>query len=193
VDARDIDFKGVGNMTQEGVSSYTRKVCLVGDPAVGKTSLVRRFVIDKYDDSYIMTLGAKVMKKNVIVDSAGQKSDVTLMIWDVMGQKHFKIIESVAFKHIQAAFIVCDLTRRSTLDNIRYWAEALQGVSGKVPLVLLVNKIDIANQAELNEQDVQKAAADFNAQYFMTSAKTGDNVEKAFSALAKLALKGPIA
>ncbi|MBI5000154.1 MAG: GTP-binding protein [Euryarchaeota archaeon] len=192
MDARVIDCTGVGNMMPEGVTSYTRKVCLVGDPAVGKTSLVRRFVIDKYDDSYIMTLGAKVMKKNVILDAEGKKADVTLMIWDVMGQKHFKIIESVAFKHIQAAFIVCDMTRRSTLDNIRYWAEALREVSGKVPLIILVNKIDIANQAELNEQDVQKAAAGFNAQYFMTSAKTGDNVEKAFSTLAKLALKGSI-
>ena len=189
MDASETVSIGVGNMTPEGLASYTRKVCLVGDPAVGKTSLVRRFVIDKYDDSYIMTLGAKVMKKNVIVDSGGQKSDVTLMIWDVMGQKHFKIIESVAFKHIQAAFIVCDLTRRSTLDNIHYWVEALQGVSGKVPLIILVNKIDIANQAEITEQDVQKAAADFNAQYFMTSAKTGDNVEKAFSALARMTLK----
>jgi small GTP-binding protein len=179
-------------MTPGDTASYTKKVCLVGDPEVGKTSLVRRFVIDKYDDAYIQTIGAKVTKKNVQVKANENTYDVTLMLWDVMGQKHFKIIESVAFQHIQGAFVVCDMTRKSTLDNVKYWVDALQKVGGKTPIIILANKIDLSNLAEYEENDVARVAAELGAQYYTTSAKTGANVEKAFSALAKASLKGAI-
>jgi len=171
------------------VVAFTKKVCLVGDPAVGKTSLVRRFVIDKYDDAYIQTLGAKVMKKEVQVRGRGKSCDVTMMIWDVMGQKHFRIIESVAFQHIAGAMVVCDMTRRSTLDNVSYWIEALERVGGKVPLIIMANKMDLLNEAEFSENDVAKFALEHGATFFVTSAKTGENVESAFTSLAKSAMK----
>ncbi len=172
-----------------GKTSFARKVCLVGDPAAGKTSLVRRFVIDKYDDSYIQTMGAKVMKKNVQIRSNSKSCDVTLMIWDVMGQKHFRIIESVAFQHIAGAMVVCDMTRKSTLDNVNYWMEAIERVAGKVPVIIMANKMDLLNDAEFSENDVAKVSLEFGATFFVTSAKTGENVETAFASLAKSAMK----
>jgi small GTP-binding protein len=169
--------------------AYVRKVCLVGDPAVGKTSLVRRFVIDKYDDSYIQTIGAKVIKKTVRLDDGGQVRDVTLMIWDVMGQKHFRIIESVAFQHIAGAMVVCDVTRRSTLENVGYWLDALRSVSGRVPAIIMANKSDLLASAEFGEDDVARVAAEAGAEHFVTSAKTGENVESAFASLARQSLE----
>ena len=169
---------------------YVRKICLVGDPAVGKTSLVRRFVLDKYDDAYISTLGAKVMKKDVNILHDGKDYLMSLMLWDVMGQKHFRIIESVAFQHVSAGIIVCDLTRKSTLDNLNYWIEALISISGKIPLIILANKSDLHNDAEFDEGMLRDISSELESLYTMTSAKTGENVEAAFSMIAELCLKG---
>lgn len=162
---------------------YVKKVCLIGDPAVGKTSLTRRFVLDKYNDSYISTIGAKVMKKEVEMGDE-EDTQVTLMIWDVMGHKHFRIIESVAFEHVKGALIICDLTRKDTLDNVFYWIEALTSISGKVPIIILANKRDLG-ESEFDEKDIKEVADKWNAKYFLTSAKTGENVEEAFKLLAK--------
>ncbi|MCK5038313.1 MAG: GTP-binding protein [Thermoplasmata archaeon] len=168
---------------------FVRKVCLVGDPEVGKTCLVRKFVIDKFDDSYIMTMGAKVMKKECKAEIKGEEHDVNLMIWDVMGQKHFRIIESVAFEHVAGAMIVCDLTRKSTAENIGYWIEALTSISGDIPLIILANKNDLADEAEYGEELVAEIAAKYDASFYMTSALTGVGIEDAFAELARLSIK----
>jgi len=169
---------------------YVRKICLVGDPAVGKTSLVRRFVLDKYDDAYISTLGAKVMKKDVNILHDGKDYLMSLMLWDVMGQKHFRIIESVAFQHVSAGIIVCDLTRKETFDNLSYWIEALTRISGRIPLIILANKYDLNSEAEVDEKMIKEFSLKYDSTYFLTSAKTGDNVEEAFKKLAEFCLAG---
>ena len=168
---------------------FVRKVCLVGDPEVGKTCLVRKFVIDKFDDSYIMTMGAKVMKKEAKAEIGGEEHDVNLMIWDVMGQKHFRIIESVAFEHVASALVVCDLTRKSTAENIDYWIEALTNISGDIPIIILANKNDLMDDAEYGEELVAEIAAKHNASFYITSAKTGIGIEDAFAELAKLSIQ----
>lgn len=177
-------------MTHIEPPNYIRKICLVGDPAVGKTSLMKRFVLDTYDDSYIMTIGAKVMKKEVDILNRGKNTHVTLMVWDVMGQKHFKIIESVTFLHVKGGIITCDLTRKATFDNLEYWIKALTNISGEIPLILLANKLDLADSIEVTEEMLKEFSSKHNVPYLMTSAKTGDNVENAFMTLAESCLEG---
>ncbi len=160
----------------------------MGDPEVGKTCLVRKFVIDKFDDSYIMTMGAKVMKKETKIEIDGKEHDVNLMLWDVMGQKHFRIIESVAFEHVSGAIVVCDLTRKPTAENIDYWIEAVTNISGDIPLVILANKNDLVDEIEYGEELLAEIAAKHNANFYITSAKTGEGIEDAFAELAKLSI-----
>lgn len=174
-------------MRTEEEPQVKRKVCLVGDPGVGKTSLVRRFVLDRYDDSYIQTIGAKVSRKDVTVPGGDR---VRLLIWDVMGQKTFKIISSTAFEHTRGAFIVCDLSKRDTLDNVSYWSGELTRVSGDIPLILLANKYDLKDRLAFDESDVAEAASGTGGIYYLTSAKTGENVEAAFKKLAELCIGG---
>ena len=91
-----------------------KKICLLGDAAVGKTSLIRRYVMDKYDDEYLSTLGTKVTKKEVEVidDFNFVEFQLTFMLWDVLGQKEFKRIHQAAFQGTKGALIVCDLSRQ---------------------------------------------------------------------------------
>src|SRR6058998_257115 len=97
------------------------KVCLVGEAAVGKTSLIRRFVLDDFDDKYIQTLGTKVSKKELSLPGpAGDgKLKVDMTIWDIMGQKGFReLLKEAYFYGAKGIFAVCDVTRRVTLDDL---------------------------------------------------------------------------
>src|SRR5439155_2825577 len=117
------------------------KVCLVGEGAVGKTCLIRRFIQDQFDDRYISTLGAKVSKKEIKVDGPNGGMDVDMTIWDIMGEKGFRELLKEAYFHgAQGVLAVCDVTRKETLDDLEDWVAAVVKVTGNVPIEFLANK-----------------------------------------------------
>ena len=156
------------------------KICLLGNPAVGKTSLIRKYVYDVYSDKYIGTLGTKVSKKVVRIGDR----QVTMLIWDLMGEHEFRRIQMTAFKGTQGALIVCDLSRKETLEGFDFWPKSLFEVTGEVPIIFLGNKNDLPNK-EITESDIKPYAERYGTEYYLTSAKTGEHVEEAFENLAK--------
>jgi small GTP-binding protein len=165
------------------------KVCLVGDAGVGKTSLVRRYVLDQFDDRYITTLGAKVTKKELRLDDprGGGPVVVDLTIWDIMGQSSFReLLREAYFRDTQAVLAVADLTRRETLDHLPAWIDAVGRTVGAVPVVVAANKADLADRAEYGAAEVDAVARSLGGESFATSAKTGDHIEAAFRRLATL-------
>ena len=112
----------------------SKKIVVLGDPAVGKTSLIRRFVINAFDDKYLTTIGAKIVKKEVQLRSGGAKPDidVTLMIWDVAGQKTLGNVKQAYYRGSEGAIIVCDITRRETLLSTIDWIKFLLGLIEKI-------------------------------------------------------------
>ncbi len=163
-----------------------RKICMLGDPAVGKTSLVRRFVLDVFDDQYIPSIGMKVTKKQVHLKS--QNLDVTIMIWDILGSKTSRF-DSVYYKGVKGALLVSDVTREDTIDSIPKWIDGLYEITGKVPVFFLANKTDLAEVSESYLKKMDKYCNEYKAKTLNTSAKTGDNVELAFYHLAKGMIK----
>ncbi len=157
-----------------------KKICLLGDPAVGKTSLIQRYVMDKYDDEYLSTLGTKVTKKEVEVNDDFNfiQFNLTFMIWDVLGQKEFKRIHQAAFQGTKGALIVCDLSRFETIQALEEWVTNLFAVAGKIPVVFLGNKVDLV--AEPNTEIILQFCEKYGATHYLTSAKTGANVDDAF-------------
>ncbi len=168
------------------------KVSLVGDGAVGKTSLVRRYVLDQFDDRYITTLGAKVTKKELRLDDprGGGPVVVDLTIWDIMGQPSFReLLREAYFRDTQAVLAVVDLTRRETLDHLPAWIEAVVRTVGSVPVVVAANKADLVSDVAYGQVNAARAAVPFGADVFVTSAKTGANVEAVFRRLASRVLE----
>jgi len=164
------------------------KVCFIGDAGVGKTSLIKRYVLDVFDDRYIATIGTKVTKKVVEVKDpeSGESVRVMMLVWDIMGQKGFReLLREAYFFGAHGAIAVCDVTNRETLDELRYWIKALTDVAGEVPLVFVGNKVDLENSAVLREDDIKSLSSKYDAPEFMGSAKTGQNVDAFFKALAE--------
>lgn len=161
------------------------KVCFIGDAGVGKTSLIKRFVLDVFDDRYIATIGTKVTKKIVDVEGPEGPAKVMMLIWDIMGQKGFReLLREAYFFGAHGAIAVCDLTNKETLEELRYWVKALTDVAGDVPIVFAGNKADLENERVIKEEDLKELASKYKGTAFLTSAKTGQNVEAAFKQLA---------
>jgi small GTP-binding protein len=170
---------------------YKVKVCLVGEKAVGKTSLIRRYVLNMFDDRYITTIGTKVSKKEVTLyqpeDDIQIRMDMT--IWDIMGEKGFReLLKDAYFYGANGVLAVADLTRRKTLDELDDWVDGVMRVCGRVPTVIAVNKADLMNQTQFDEKEVGQVAKAFDSHYVYTSARTGQNVEEAFKLLAEAVL-----
>ena len=168
------------------------KIGLVGDSKVGKTSLIQRFVLDQFDDKYIKTIGAKVSKREILLPLPGNRRvRVIMMIWDIIGERNLaELYMSSHFTGMQGILAVCDVTRKRTLDNIGDWASSVFEVAGVVPVQILVNKTDLEDQFEIEESDVTESSMSLASPAAFTSAKTGENVEGAFSHLAERILFG---
>ncbi|UCG70320.1 MAG: GTP-binding protein [Thermoplasmata archaeon] len=164
------------------------KICMLGDPGVGKTSLVRRFVLDVFDDDYIPSIGMKVTKKSVSLED--DSLFLTLMIWDILGSKTNRF-DSIYYKGVKGALLVSDVTRENTLDSLPNWISGLYDITDEVPIVFLANKIDLESKKEKLSKKLSDYTDEYSTEYHFTSAKTGENVEGAFFSLAKmLAIKG---
>jgi small GTP-binding protein len=162
---------------------------MLGDPSVGKTSLIRRFVIDEFSDNYLSTIGTKVSEKSLKLKKDGHDILFHLVIWDIAGQQSFTSVAPSLFKGCQGALIICDVTRKQTLDDLHNWIYNLDKNAGEVPYVVLVNKWDLADRRAFELVDVERVAQGHSSCCLQTSAKTGHNVEAAFKRLGELMLE----
>lgn len=173
------------------VLEFEKKILLVGDAAVGKTSLVRRFVIDKFDDKYIITVGTKASRK--VLELVFEPEEVTIHImlgvFDILGQKEMERTHQVHFRGAESFMLILDGTRRETFESLKGWADSVRAVCGPIPGVLACNKLDLRNQFQVSDEELESIAKQLNLTLFFTSAKTGDHVEAAFRRIGDLLCK----
>jgi small GTP-binding protein len=160
----------------------------LGDFAVGKTSLVRRFVYNRFDDKYKATIGVKVSRKTVAVVHADQVVEVTMMLWDLAGSEEFDRMRASYMRGAAGAVLVCDLTRPDTLGSLQGYIDDLGRVSPGARLILAANKSDLTDQRALTAEQVADFASGQEMPFYLTSAKTGDEVEQLFRQLGYLLL-----
>ena len=166
-----------------GNVSYLYKLVFLGEGAVGKTSLVGRFVYDSFEGDYLATIGTDIHLKMVQVED----TTVKLVIWDIAGQDNFAQLRRAYYMNASGAFFVFDTTRPETINRIDDWINALRAVTGEIPLVLLENKVDLesAIPQEVKDEIISK----YKVKIIPTSAKEDTNVEEAFKEMTAKILK----
>lgn len=158
----------------------------MGEGGVGKTSLIRRFVLNEYQDSYLHTVGTKVSKVELTIPhGADVEIEMDMSIFDIMGQRGFRdLIRETYFHGAQGLIAAFDLTRLDSLMALNEWIPSGLEIAGDVPVYLLGNKKDLQERRVVTDEQIRNVAEPLGAPFVLTSAKTGESVEDAFNGLA---------
>ncbi len=157
-----------------------KKVCMLGAFAVGKTSLIRRYVENMFSEKYQTTIGVKVDKKTV---QLGSKA-VELVLWDLAGKNGISEMRTTYLRGASGYLLVVDKTRLNTLEVGMDMHKMAQEILGKVPCLLLFNKWDLEGKWDIDDAAIEKLQRD-GFETMKTSAKTGQSVNDAFELLAR--------
>ncbi len=157
------------------------KLCIFGDGGVGKTTLIRRFVTRIFEKDIKMTIGADFSVKNVEIE--GKK--VTLRIWDFAGEERFRVLLPSFAKGAEGGIFMYDITRYSTLKNIRDWLSIFEYFVSeeqvKIPIVMVGGKLDLEDRRSIEIEEASELSNSYDLLgYFECSSKTGNNVEEIF-------------
>jgi len=166
---------------------YIKKVALIGDSAVGKTSLIRRFVIDVFDDKYIATVGAKVSKRDLEYKLPDKTVYLTLMLWDILGQKDYKKMRTQGLTGAHGVMLVADLSRPETVGSVDgFWLPEIREIVPEAPVIFVGNKFDLVDENAPSVKTLQGIAGKSNMPIILSSAKTGQNVSATFRKIGEL-------
>ncbi|MFX0187742.1 MAG: Rab family GTPase [Candidatus Hodarchaeota archaeon] len=163
-------------------NAFVFKITVIGDGAVGKTSLIKKYTQGSFQKDYIKTLGAQFSKYDEEIDG----DNVKLFFWDIAGQAEFMFMRPTFYKGSKAAIIVFSHApgEEESYEHVVQWHDDIKNFCGDLPIVLFGNKLDLVNEKNLDDKKVQDLIKDRNfLGYYKTSAKTGSGVYKAFQAI----------
>ena len=172
------------------IKEFVFKIVVLGDAAVGKTSLINQYIEKSFEEDYKPTLGANIIRKDVFVEEIN--ASVRLIMWDLAGQEKYNVIRSMYFQGCVGALLVYDITRHNTFETInsKWLKDFKKYVKKEGTYILIGNKIDLKDQRMVSTEDGKNFAKKIDASDFIeTSAKSGENAEKAFENLVNQILK----
>ncbi|MFW9822008.1 MAG: Rab family GTPase [Candidatus Thorarchaeota archaeon] len=166
---------------------YTFKILLLGDASVGKTSFTKRYCYNIFNPSERLTIGVDFHVKTIELNA----KRIKLQIWDVGGEERFRFLLPTYCLGANAAFLLYDITRPSTLDNISEWMTIVRQKGGPIPIMLVGSKLDLAENSRQVQRDygIQIAEKNRMASFVEISAKENVNVDDAFQVLTELTLE----
>ena len=168
-------------MTDKKDYNYLFKTLILGDSFVGKTNMLKRFLHNEFDTNTKETVGVEFGSKNFIMDG---NDIVKAQIWDTAGQERYRSVTKAYYKGAKGALLVYDISRKSTFENIDNWLLDFKTNGDKDILIILIgNKSDLIDKREVSAEEAQTKAEQYNIAFLETSAKTGDNIVKAFTEL----------
>jgi small GTP-binding protein len=167
---------------------YKLKILLCGPAAVGKTSLIHRFIKSKFATDYKLTVGVDILTKEVEYEPG---KTATLSIWDIGGQERFSFIRTTFYKGASGVLLVFDLSRAETWGLIKNWRDEVTQFAGNVPFVLIGNKVDLIPEIGevIDRDECRRYAEEENSVYIEASAKSGVNVDESFTKLTQLIIE----
>lgn len=168
--------------------TISKKMCMIGDFGVGKTSLIRRFVDRQFSDEYLSTVGVKISSKIITLENIKQQANITakLLIWDLEGHTKFKGIAPTYLQGASGVLIVADVSRTETVERISEHIKLFSSVNPKGLIIIALNKVDLIDEEKLAMLvEISHAIAkDKVIAVYTTSAKTGQDVDEIFHKLA---------
>lgn len=174
----------------EGFEGFKFRVVLLGEATVGKTSLLRRYTENTFAEEYKQTIGTTFASKDVeVIDDNGEKRLTRLVVWDMGGQATYKELRRQYMKGAAAAIIVYDVTQPETFMALNTWYEAFREVSPNALVVICANKVDLEDKRMVPVEPGYMLRDWYQAAYYETSAKTGEEVVNAFSKVAEGVLR----
>lgn len=177
-------------MKDNSIKEWALKLALLGDPAVGKTSLINKYITNSFKESYQPTLGVNIVSKYIKIDEINSK--IHLLLWDIAGQDKYELTRQSFFQGCVGALLVYDITRFSTFEQIKIkWHEDFKKYSRPDGTYILIgNKSDLKDSIKVSFEEGKSLSKEINATDFIeTSAKYGENVEEAFKKLVMHILK----
>ena len=164
----------------------TFKILLLGDSAVGKTSLLTKYLNNSFQEQHIATIGVEYKDKYIIKNDF----NIRLQIWDTAGQERFHSISKNLYRGTNGVFFVYDITREETFNNLKNWIREFQDVEGDIKGVILGNKCDMEEERVIQEKQLISFSEKFQMPYLETSAKDNINVKEGFELMVDELLKG---
>ena len=166
---------------KDNTSESVYKVLLLGDSTVGKTCFLMRYTDNTFQEIHMSTIGLDYRLKSMTLKSG---KNVKVQIWDTAGQDRFRAITKNYFKGAHGIILIYDVTNQLSFDNVSNWINQIkEEASDKVTIFLVGNKIDDVENRKIQTESGKNLAENFQLQFYETSAKTGENVEKTFQAL----------
>ena len=173
-------------MNSEQEAQIVLKLLLLGDSSVGKTSILLKYISNKFDESSISTVGVDYMDK--IIDY--NKFKIKLQIWDTSGEEKFRTITKNFYRNADGLLVVFDLTKKESYDHIRIWINEAKENNDKLKTLLIGNKLDLKDERIVAIDVAKQFAEKNNLKYIETSAKDGTNINESFQAIIDLLFDG---
>jgi small GTP-binding protein len=160
-----------------------KKICLLGLYSVGKTSMVRQFVYNKFEDKYLSTIGVHISKKKLNIDIKEDKQSIEFFIWDIANINKFDNVVNNYLRGAHGAIIVTDISRPKTIENIKEFADNFLEINPKAKILFVGNKIDLVDELKFDKDAYISSVCDNSNNVLFTSAKTGENIDEVFKKL----------
>lgn len=172
-------------MNEEDKKKWAIKLAVLGNPAVGKTSLINKYIENRFEENYSPTLGVNILAKDIILDEIN--AEIRLILWDIAGQEKYELTRQLFFEGCHGSLLVYDISRSSTFNDIKTkWLEDFKNFARSDGVYILIgNKVDLEESRAVSFEEGSKLADKIDASDFIeTSAKHGKNVQDAFKNLA---------
>ena len=162
------------------MSTLTHKVVLIGNSAVGKTSIISQYIYNSSEPNHVPTIGIDFFAKTLNIN--GQT--LRLQIWDTAGQERYMSVNKNIFQRVQGIILMYDITNRDSFDHLSRWIDLINKNVSNKPFILVGNKLDLSNEERIvAKEEGEKVALDNNIEFFEGSGSSGENVDKIFSAI----------
>ena len=173
-------------MNSEQEPQIVFKLLLLGDSSVGKTSILLKYISNKFDESSISTMG--VDYKDKIIDY--NKFKIRLQIWDTSGEEKFRTITKNFYRNADGLLVVFDLTKKESFSHVQSWINEAEENNDKLKIILIGNKLDLKDGRIVTIDVAKKFAEKNNLKYIETSAKDGTNINESFQTIIDLLFDG---